>query len=692
MPSLVSAHAYIAQSTPYQDAELTESPPAIRITFTEKIDQKLSSITLQREDNGDLIAGRLSGEDDLTLVYTIPKLEKGVYEVSWQVLSLDSHMTDGSFDFAVGTKLEAAVPDDTVSLDGNPAGSAGSGSGTEVKPSNKPSATPSAKPSQTKKPSDTTKAAAATPKPSIAPSPSTSAAPIPTAAVDSGKETAMDTDPGAEAGVEDSGSANEASEEIDGSETTESANDGSGLPDTAGSSQQAISVEEESDHASHGEHEMSSHAEEGEHEHSGGQKLMIALRVLDILAGVMLAGMLFFRTFIWRDAENEAPFGFSLRAERLLIGVAASLWIISGFSRLSMLADQFGGVSIYELANGTMIGKVAALRPILALFVLLLAFAPVRERKWANPLKFAAAAALIITFPLTGHAYAALNDAAMAIGSHAVHMGAAAIWFGGLAGLFSLTFNQDAIDRLNKAAVRFSLWALPSMALILLSGIWLSAARLSAWGQLLSTAYGTLILAKAFFMLLVLVIAALHKLVFMPKIANKPSAARGLLLGIRMEVLLAVTLFVLAGWLSSTSPPAEGAVQKLSEPIYWHVMGEKAHMSLRISADDKTEEQAVRLDVWLPEGLGAPVSASADIKPVGADPAAGSADKKSIPLKLQPLEAELFEFPGFTKYTYRATGEFIDDKERSLMTVDVKDKLGNSFHYERAIGGQQAEE
>jgi hypothetical protein len=245
---------------------------------------------------------------------------------------------------------------------------------------------------------------------------------------------------------------------------------------------------------------------------------------------------------------------------------------------------------------------------------------------------------------------------------------------------------------LNKAAIRFSHWALPSMALILLSGIWLSAARLSAWGQLLSTAYGKLILSKAFFMLLVLVIAALHRLIFMPQIANKPRAAQGLLLGIRMEVLLAVTLFVLAGWLSSTSPPAEGAVQKLSEPIYWHVMGEKAHMSLRISADDKTEEQAVRLDVWLPEGLGAPVSASAVISLAVADPAAGNADKKSIPLELQPLAAELFEFPGFTKYTYRATGVFIDDNVQSLMIVDVKDKLGNGFHYERAIGGQQAEE
>ena len=49
MPGLVSAHAYIAQSSPYQDAELTESPSAIRITFTEKIHTKLSNISLLKD-------------------------------------------------------------------------------------------------------------------------------------------------------------------------------------------------------------------------------------------------------------------------------------------------------------------------------------------------------------------------------------------------------------------------------------------------------------------------------------------------------------------------------------------------------------------------------------------------------------------------------------------------------------------
>ncbi|MEV5027280.1 CopD family protein [Paenibacillus sp. LPE1-1-1.1] len=678
MPGFVSAHAYIAQSAPYQDAELTESPTAIRIKFTEKIDTKLSSISLQRVDDGAAIAGTLSAEGDQTLIYTIPKLENGVYEAGWQVLSLDSHMTDGSFQFAVGVKLEHSKPDDTVSLDGDGNGSAGDGTGNGAEATVKPEST--AKPAPTKKPSSTPRPTAAA-KPndtpiaageaSVAPSAAGEASSEPSApaASDSGDKPAATPDT-ATAGSSGSGNGGEASPSAAGAEPADAAS-----PQTeAGGTSQA------SGHGDHDGHGGSSHAEEGEHEHTGGHGSMVALRVLDILVSVLLTGILFFRYVIWRDGEKKAPIGFSLRAERIVIGAAAFVWLISGLSRLTMLSEQFGGAALYDLASGTMIGRMAVLRTALAILALLLAFAPSRERLWANPLKFAAASAIIVTFPLTGHAYAALEGAAAAIIAHTIHMGAAAIWFGGLAGLLSLTFERDAADRLNQSAARFAIWALPSMGLILISGIWLAAARLSAWEQLLATPYGRLITAKTGFMLLVLAIAAFHRLVFMPRIAQGLSG-RGLLLGIRAEVLLAVALFVLAGWLSSTSPPADAA-QKLSEPIYWHVMGDKAHMSMRISEDEQSKVQTARLDVWLPEGQGAAASVMAVVAPKDNK----NGEEVPIPLGLQPRAAELFEYPGFTKYTYLASGEFIDDKQASLITIDVLDEEGNSFHYERLTG------
>jgi putative copper export protein/methionine-rich copper-binding protein CopC len=690
LPGFVSAHAYILQSTPLQDAELTDSPSAVSITFTEKIDTKLSTITLQNSADGSRIPGTLSSEGDVKLLYAIPKLDKGVYKVSWQVLSLDTHITDGSFRFAVGMKLEQTKPDETISLDGDsgqPGHSAGSESGV--------TASPKKDGSQTSKPS-------ATAKPKPTPSPihgsETKAAPspMPTSVNASGKvesppassekaatgigdaDSALDEDNGSAAGA--SGSVGEETTDNTGSQgadkTSEDAsNTTPQLEETDEAASAALSAPDVGGH---------SHAE-GNHNHAGGNGLMIVLRVLDILTGVLLAGILFFRYAIWREHEAAAPFGFSLKAERIVIGAASLIWIVSGLIRLSMLSEQFGGLSLYAVATGTVLGKVAVLRPAGALFILLLAFAPVRERLWANRLKYAAAAALIVSFPLTGHAFAAVSDAAAAVLAHSVHMGAAAIWVGGLAGLLSLTFDREAIARLNRIAVRFSVWALPSMALILVSGIWLSVARLSTWGQLLTTEYGRLILAKSGFMLLVLVIAALHKLVFMPRIAQAAAdqsrmraAARGLVIGIRVEVLLAAVLFVLAGWLSSTSPPPGAASE--AEPIYWHVMGDQAHMSMRIDDAEASGGQVARLDIWLPEGMGAPVSAIAKV-------AVNSGGQITIPLQLQPAAAELYEYPGFKKYTYLAEGAFIDETKESLITVDIGDGDGNSFHFERAVGG-----
>ncbi|WP_138755273.1 copper resistance protein CopC [Paenibacillus sinopodophylli] len=672
MPSLVSAHAYIAQSTPYSDAELTAAPPAIRLTFTEKIDTKLSNLSLKRIDNGSEINGVLSGEDDLTLKYKIPKLADGIYEVNWQVLSLDSHFTDGSFQFAVGVKLAHVQPDDTASLDGGGNTGAGLGSGDTV--TEKPTATEKPKPID--KPASSPKPTAAI-IPIVKPTPASeseaSALPSPPASLaESSESSPSPTVPV----IEDSASGGDTKigsvTEPDKAETAEVSDAADAVESTP--QEEAASENEHSTHAGQG---TSSHAEAGEHEHAGGHGSMVALRVLDLITSVFLLGILFFRYILWRSEEEKAPYGFSLHAERIVIAVAVFIWVISGFTRLSMLSEQLGGISIFTIASSSMLGKIAVMRPVLALLLLLLAFAPSKERHWANPVKFVVAVALIVSFPLTGHAYAALEAAVAAVVAHAFHMTAAAVWFGGLAGLFAMTFEKSASERLNQAAASFSAWALPSMLLILLSGIWLAAARLSAWGQLFSTDYGKLIVAKTSLMLLVLVVGALHMIVFMPRISQH-GARRGLLLGIRAEVLLAAALFVAAGWLSSTSPPADAAI-KLSEPIYWHVMGEDAHMSMRIS--ENKQEQTAKLDVWLPEGLEAPVSAKAIIR------VEGNSVQEPIPFVLQPREAQLFEYPGFTKYTYLATGEFIDEKDSSLITIDIQDEEGHTFHYERSFFG-----
>ncbi|NKI22005.1 hypothetical protein HFN20_12370 [Paenibacillus dendritiformis] len=115
-PLTVSAHANLASSKPLADAELDTAPTEIRIAFTEGIDAKLSSLTLWDED-GREIGGAVSGEGGDTLVKALPELKNGVYKVKWQVLSVDTHVTEGSYRFAVGTTLDKSGPAPTKSLD-----------------------------------------------------------------------------------------------------------------------------------------------------------------------------------------------------------------------------------------------------------------------------------------------------------------------------------------------------------------------------------------------------------------------------------------------------------------------------------------------------------------------------------------------------------------------------------------------
>ncbi|RKL67035.1 hypothetical protein CR203_10975 [Salipaludibacillus neizhouensis] len=115
-PMIGEAHAYLTQSSPSQETQLEESPTEIKVQFSEPIDTAISQIKLKNGD-GDVMEGELlSGEEDNSLVLLIPELENDRYHVSWQVLALDSHITEGSFRFSVGEELPKQLPEDTVTI------------------------------------------------------------------------------------------------------------------------------------------------------------------------------------------------------------------------------------------------------------------------------------------------------------------------------------------------------------------------------------------------------------------------------------------------------------------------------------------------------------------------------------------------------------------------------------------------
>ncbi|MDF2658018.1 MAG: copC [Paenibacillus sp.] len=688
------AHANLERSTPLQDAELKEPPGEIRIQYTENIDPKLSTITLE-DENGAKVTGELHSEKGNVLLYKVGKLDNGIYKVKWQVLSVDTHVTEGSFRFSINTPLQKSRPSETISLDDGPRTQpqpADSRSPQEayvpdtapevepipkgVNPSVQPSATaPIASPNAAPADSEA-ESATGMPETFIAMQPSASAPQAETSIASDGKPASVEPAPAAKEPTADTSIA----------------------ASSAGKERAVMDVGSDEHGHDHGD---------GSHEPIDWRSFAgHALRIADVLAVVALTGFLFFRNAVWGRIRGAAPAPFSERNEKRLSLFVALILLAAGTIQVWLLAERLSESGMYPIGeragmivSSTLFGASAWLRPAGALLIFMLAFAPERDRKWADWLKAFAACGLVMTFPLTGHAFASESGKWLAVFSHTLHMLASALWFGGLTGLFATTlaaWERAAIwTELDALITRFSAFALPLIGAVAASGLWLTVIRLEGWADLINSWYGRLVLVKIGILLGVLVIAAFHRVRFMPRIravmsgsaaSERTKALRSFVFGVRAEIVLAAALFILAGMLSTTPPPAVGAGM---EPVYWHEMGERAHMSIRISSGGNGQ-QTVRLDAWLPSGTGAPIRTELLLEAKIGEQAN---DQLSLPLQV-PLSfveggPDPYGYEGFHKYTYEAIGNFMAaGVEQWGITVRITDSLHQTFTYDKHVAAR----
>ena len=96
------AHAFLDNATPKVGAVVTAVPKTIRIQFTQPIEQAFSHIRLFAEDGKPVNTGPAatdSSDQTQLIVPIIGALRPGRYEVRWDVLSVDTHRTNGHFPF-----------------------------------------------------------------------------------------------------------------------------------------------------------------------------------------------------------------------------------------------------------------------------------------------------------------------------------------------------------------------------------------------------------------------------------------------------------------------------------------------------------------------------------------------------------------------------------------------------------------
>ena len=97
------AHAHLRSAVPAVDGTVAAAPTDVAITFSEGVEPKFSSIEVQdasgkRVDTGE---AHIAPSNDKILSVDLGTIPPGTYTVIWHATAVDTHKTDGKFNFTV---------------------------------------------------------------------------------------------------------------------------------------------------------------------------------------------------------------------------------------------------------------------------------------------------------------------------------------------------------------------------------------------------------------------------------------------------------------------------------------------------------------------------------------------------------------------------------------------------------------
>ena len=272
-----------------------------------------------------------------------------------------------------------------------------------------------------------------------------------------------------------------------------------------------------------------------EAEQTGGATMPISALIakwLLLASAAILAGQYLSKFFIWKPstASSGEPAGLfdRLSAAWDVLYKLGSYGIFLAF--ILGVLSQAGQATGHELAypwaketlqvlTSTRLGLIWLIRLTLAL----IGFWIVRmhSSSWKGIGQFVVGLALLLTISLTSHAATELHPLLPVLGDW-LHLIGMSFWFGGLAHLIvglTILKNADADSRTHIASLaarRFSTMALPSVAVLGVTGIYSAFLRVGSISALLNTLYGNSLLFKQGFVAALLVIAAINLLILSP--------------------------------------------------------------------------------------------------------------------------------------------------------------------------------
>ncbi len=168
-----------------------------------------------------------------------------------------------------------------------------------------------------------------------------------------------------------------------------------------------------------------------------------------------------------------------------------------------------------------------------------------------KPSVFAAWALAALSFAAAGHA-ARAETAVLMAPLMVAHAGALIFWAGALPGLLSTLRAPDAAAQM----ARFSQLAVPMVAALVLTGAALALRQVETPAALIGTAYGWVLTVKLALVALVLALAARHRLILTPQLAQgAPTARPAFARSLRVELVLMVAILALTAAFRLTPPP-----------------------------------------------------------------------------------------------------------------------------------------
>lgn len=244
------------------------------------------------------------------------------------------------------------------------------------------------------------------------------------------------------------------------------------------------------------------------------------------------------------DAGPERP--TLRRALRVAAGVGA-LGILAELPVRAALATGLGPDSITESGvAGQLLGDRVGIGMAVALLTLL--FVAVDGGGDAL-LAGGAVLALGTSLALSGHT-ATTSPQVVAIASDAVHVGAGAVWFGGVVGCLAVVVARRRAGTSAAAVVmRFSGVAAVALGAVAVGGLALGWTQVRSLDALRTTAYGQLLIAKVVIVGLVAVLGGINRTRLVPLLERDPDGPAPAVTGLLRRTLAAeaVLLLVVVG-------------------------------------------------------------------------------------------------------------------------------------------------